>query len=155
MKLQFKTIIFILSLSSAIYSQPELWEVYTLTNQPFVNVVIDKYRNDSLYLKSSDRIIVLHQDSIKCLVKRNESHIGLGIILGSITGGLLANKVNGDSEGWFSDINDYGSTILGILIGGLVGALSGSAAGTDTMFDIEKMDYEKKQILLSKLFNSQ
>lgn len=32
----------VLILTSAICSQPKLWELYTLTNQPYVNVVIKK-----------------------------------------------------------------------------------------------------------------
>lgn len=141
----------VLILTSAICSQPKLWELYTLTNQPYVNVVIKKYENDSLYLKSENRILVLHQDSIKYLLKRNESHAGLGIIFGAIAGGLVANKVNGDSKGWFSEIGDFTSTILGILVGGVIGGLFGSAIGADTKYDLEKMDYKTKQRLLTRL----
>jgi len=153
MKLQLNIIIFIVIISSTIYSQPELWEVYTISNQPYINVIIDKFEYDSLYLKTENRIIALHQDSIKYILKRNESHAGLGIILGALAGGLVANKIKSDSDGWFSDIGDFSSTIWGILIGGLVGGLIGTASGADTRYDIENMDYKTKHNLLLRLFN--
>src|SRR5438034_284141 len=47
------------------FAQPQVWEVYSTSDQPFVNVTIEGYRSDTLYMKYMNQLIVLHHDSIR------------------------------------------------------------------------------------------
>jgi len=51
-------------IQNEIFAQHQIWEIYTTSNQPFVNVFIDKYESDSLFIKSMNQLFILHQDSV-------------------------------------------------------------------------------------------
>lgn len=136
---------------SDISAQPKLWEIYTSSNQPFVNVTVGQYYSDSLFIKSMDKIIILQQDSIKYLIKRNESKFGLGFLIGSVSGGIIGAS-GGSDGGFFPQIGKATSIVLGFIIGGVIGGIAGLAAGADTEYDFEKIDTETKRNLLRRLF---
>lgn len=138
-------------LQNKTFAQPQLWEIYTTSNQPFVNVIVDKYESDSLYLKFMDQLIVIHQDSIKCLIEKKESHLGIGILIGAVAGGLLVGT-SFKSDGLFSEVGQASSITLGIVLGGVLGGVAGSAAGADRNYYFEKFDSERKGIILNDLF---
>lgn len=133
-------------------AQPKLWDIYTTSNQPFVNVVVDSYRSDSLYLKSMNQSIVLHRDSIRYIVRRNASQTGLGILAGAVAGGVLVGSISGESDGYFEDYARIMSVTLGIVTGGIVGGVIGAAMGADTRYDFDKVNSEKRRRLLTRLF---
>ena len=101
------------------YAQPQLWDVYSTSDQPFINVTIDKYESYSLYIKSADELYVLHQDSIKYLLKRKDSNFGLGFLFGAIVGGIFGIGVSSDSNNphdiGFSGIGKCFSIVLGAI----------------------------------------
>jgi len=145
-------------LQNEIFAQPQLWEIYTTSNQPFVNVTIEKYESDSLYIKSMNQLFILHQDSIKYLLKRNESNFGFGFIIGAVLGGIFGNAISQDGEKGFYDLGFSAigralSTAFGILIGATLGGLAGLASGADNKYQIQKLNVEDKKKLLNKLFN--
>jgi hypothetical protein len=144
-------------MQNEIFAQPQLWEIYTNSNQPFVNVFIDKYESDSLYIKSMDQMFIFHHDSIKYLLRKNESNFGLGFIIGAVLGGIFGNALSKDGDGsydlGFSAIGRLSFTILGIVVGGTLGGLAGLSAGTDNKYRIDKLSTENKRDLLNKLFN--
>jgi hypothetical protein len=134
-------------------AQPQLWEIYSTSNQPFINVTVDKYESDSLYIKSTGQIFILHQDSIKYLLKRRESNFGLGFLFGAITGGVLGATSSSGSDGFFSGIGEGLSIALGALVGGVLGGVVGLASGADKKYQLEKLNTEHKRKLLNWLFN--
>lgn len=144
-------------MQNEIFAQLQLWEIYTTSNQPFVNVFIDKYESDSLFIKSMNQLFILHQDSVKYALKRNEPNFGIGFIIGAVLGGIFGNAIYQDGEEsydlGFSAIGRLSSTILGIVAGGALGGLAGLSAGIDNKYQIEKLSTEDKRDLLSKLFN--
>jgi len=140
-------------LQNKTFAQPQLWEIYSTSNQPFVNVTVDKYESDSLYLKYMDQMIVLHQDSIKYLLHRNESNFGLGFLIGAVLGGILGNSASQRSDDLFSGSGRSSSTLFGILIGGAIGGSAGLASGADNKYQVEKLNSEDKRKLLNRLFN--
>jgi len=140
-------------LQNKAYAQPQLWEIYSISNQPFVNVTVDKYESDSLYLKYMDQMIVLHQDSIKYLLHRNESNFGLGFLIGAVLGGILGNSASQRSDDLFSGSGRSSSTLFGILIGGAIGGSAGLASGADNKYQVEKLNSEDKRKLLNRIFN--
>jgi hypothetical protein len=133
-------------------AQPKLWEVYSTSDQPFVNVTIDRYQSDTLYIKSMNQLIALHQDSIKYLLHRNSSQAGLGVLIGAVVGGVTVNAISHGSSGPFSEIGRFPSLTLGALVGGAIGGAIGSAQGSETKYRIDKLDPEGKRKLLNKLF---
>ncbi len=143
-------------LQTKIFAQPPLWEIYSTSNQPFVNVTVDKYEADSLYIKSNESLFILHQDSIKYLIKKKESNFGLGFLFGAITGGLIGAASSSKSEGFydigFSAMGKGLSIVFGAIIGGVLGGVVGLAAGRDEKYQIEKLNTEDKRKLLNKLF---
>ncbi|MGE5859083.1 MAG: hypothetical protein ACM34J_00920, partial [Ignavibacteria bacterium] len=112
-------------MQNEIFAQLQLWEIYTTSNQPFVNVFIDKYESDSLFIKSMNQLFILHQDSVKYALKRNEPNFGIGFIIGAVLGGIFGNAIYQDGEEsydlGFSAIGRLSSTILGIVAGGALG----------------------------------
>lgn len=144
------TIIFF---QNEIFSQNQLWEIYTISNQPFVNITVDKYESDSLYVKSMGQLFILHQDSIKYLLKRRESYFGLGFLFGSIAGGLLGAASSSGSDGFFSDLGKSLSIISGAIIGGIIGGIGGLAAGADEKYRLDRLTTEKKRELLNNLIH--
>jgi hypothetical protein len=147
----------IVCLQNKTFAQPQLWEIYSTSDQPFINVTVDKYESDSLHIKSADQLYKLHQDSIKYLVKRKESNFGLGFLFGAVAGGILGAAISSDSDGsydiGFSSTGKGISIVFGALIGGVLGGVVGSAAGADEKYQIENLDTERKRKLLNKLFN--
>jgi len=140
-------------LPNLIFAQPQLWEIYSTSNQPFVNVTVDKYESDSLYIKSMNQLFTLHQDSIKYLLKRKESNFGLGFLFGAIAGGIFGAASSSGSDGFFSEIGKGFSIVFGALIGGTLGGVIGLAAGADEKYQIEKLESEDKRKLLNRLFH--
>ncbi len=156
--MKYGLVLFLISISiffqQRIFAQPQLWDIYSVSNQPFVNITVDKYESDSLYLKFMDRAIVLHQDSVKYLVKRNTSKFGIGFLIGAVVGGVFFNTTLQGSNDPLSQFGRLSLTGLGIVVGGTIGGLLGSAQGTDTKYQIEKMNTEEKRKLLSGLFHN-
>ena len=140
-------------LQSEMFAQPKLWEIYTTSNQSYVNVAVDKYESDSLYLKSMNQLHILHQDSIKYLLNRRESNFGAGFLFGAIIGGIYGGVSSAGSGKLFSEMGHGFSIVFGVLIGGTIGGVIGLASGTDEKYDIEKLDSEGKRKLLNRLFH--
>ncbi|TAK54362.1 MAG: hypothetical protein EPO24_13230 [Bacteroidetes bacterium] len=139
-------------LESSAVAQPKLWEIYSTSNQPYVNVTVDRYQSDSLYMKFMNQTIVIHQDSIRYIVRKKSSKVGIGLLLGAVGGGLFGGLISGSSpDNRFSDFNDFTMITAGIAVGGVIGGAMG-AAGTDTRYQIDTLDPEKKKELLVKLF---
>ncbi|MCF8354464.1 MAG: hypothetical protein K9H48_08425 [Melioribacteraceae bacterium] len=158
--MKFNTIIFIalVTISFCLFTrvvsaQPQLWEIYSNSNQSFINVTVDKYESDSLYIKSTGQIFILHQDSIKYLLKRRESNFGLGFLFGAIAGGVLGAASSSGSDGFFSGIGGGLSIALGALVGGVLGGVVGLASGADEKYKLEKLNTEDERLLLKKLFH--
>lgn len=65
-------------------AQPQLWDVYSVSKQPFVNVTIDRFESDSLFMKAMNRVFVLHQDSVEYLLRKDKSQFALGFLIGAV-----------------------------------------------------------------------
>jgi hypothetical protein len=149
-------IVLINFLQNEIFAQPQLWEIYSISDQPYINVTIDKYESDSLYIKSTDHLFVLHQDSIKYLLREKESNFGLGFLIGAVGGGIFGAAISSSSNEFydmgFSDTGKSLSIVSGAIIGGVLGGIVGLASGADEKYQLEKLTTEHKRALLSRLF---
>ena len=134
-------------------AQPQLWEVYSTSHQPFVNVIIEKFESDSLYMKSMNQVLALHQGSIKYLVRTNKSKFGLGFLVGAVVGGVFMNGMS-HGDGLFANMARGSSIAVGVAIGGVLGGAVGVGAGADTRYQIDKLNAEDKRKLLGRLFPS-
>ena len=137
------------------FAQPKLWEIYTTSDHPYVNVTVDKYESDSLYLKYMNQLIILHQDSIKYIIHRNKSNFVAGFIIGAVAGGVIVNATYKEEKtGFISlDLGRFPSTVVGIVLGGTLGGLVGAASGADNKYRIDKLDPVTKKQLLDRLLN--
>lgn len=145
-------ILTVLLLSDVIFAQPQLWNIYSISNDPFTNVTVVNYEADSLYIKSMSQLFILHQDSIKHLVKINESNLWLGFVFGAVAGGIIGATNSSDSGGLFSEIGKGFSIVLAALAGGVLGGVVGLVSGSDRTYNIEKLDPQRKRKLLKQLF---
>lgn len=143
----------IIILHNKVFAQPQLWEIYSTSNQPFVNVIVEKYESDSLYIKSMNQLFSLHQDSIQYIIKKRDSNFGMGFLFGSIAGGIFGATTSSDSDGFFSGIGRGLSIVLGAVIGGVVGGVVGLVSGADDKYQLSKLKSEDKRKLLNRLFN--
>jgi hypothetical protein len=135
------------------FAQPQLWEIYSTSNQPYVNVIVEKYTSDSLYIKSMNQLFIFHQDSIEYLIKKRDSNFGLGFLFGAVAGGIFGATTSSVSDGLFSGIGKGLSIALGAVIGGVVGGVIGLVTGADEKYQIDKLKPEVKRKLLDRLFN--
>ena len=134
-----------------VFAQPQLWEVYSTSSQPFVNVTIERFEADSLHMKFMNGQFALHQDSIAYLLRRNKSKFGLGFLAGAVVGGVAMNQMS-QGDGMFSGLARAPSVALGVVIGGVLGGAVGLGAGADTKYQIQKLNSEDKRTLLGRLF---
>jgi hypothetical protein len=143
-------------LQNEIFAQTQLWEIYSTSDQPYINVTIFKYVPDSIYIKLMNQVFVLHQDSIKYLLRKKESNFGLGFLIGAIAGGIFGGATSSSSDEpydmGFSDSGESLSVVSGAIIGGLLGGIVGLASGADEKYYLENLITEHKRALLSKLF---
>ncbi|MDL1893450.1 hypothetical protein FBQ87_11270 [Sphingobacteriales bacterium CHB3] len=133
-----------------VFAQPQLWEVYSTSSQPFVNVTIERFEADSLHMRFMNQQFALHQDSIAYLLRRNKSKFGLGFLVGAVVGGVAMNQMS-QGDGMFSGMARASSIALGVVIGGGLGGAVGLGAGADTKYQIHKLNSENKRKLLSRL----
>ena len=156
-KMKFNIILFflfsVILLQNEVFAQPQLWEIYSTSNQPFVNVIVERYASDSLYIKSMNQLFAIHQDSIEYLIKIRESNFGLGFLIGVIAGGILGATSSSNPDAFFSPIGKGLSIVLGAMIGGVFGGVIGLATGSDDKYQIVKLKSEDKRKLLNRLFN--
>ncbi len=154
--MKYGLVLFLISISiffqQRTFAQPQLWDIYSVSNQPFVNVTVDKYESDSLHIRCTDRLIALHQDSIKYLVKQNRSQWPLGILIGSMAGVIFANILPQQSSATPNEFGSESLTVFGALIGGTIGGVFGLAKGIDAKYQIEKLNTDEKRKLLNGLF---
>jgi hypothetical protein len=158
--MKFSFIVFVLIsvnfLQNEILAQTQLWDIYSTSDQPYVNVTIFKYISDSLYIKSMNQVFVLHQDSIKYLLRKKESNFGLGFLIGAIAGGIFGAATSTSSnelyDMGFSDRGESLSIVSAALIGGVLGGVVGLASGADEKYQIEKYSTEGKRKILNSLF---
>ena len=158
--MKFNIIVFVLIsvnfLQNEIFGQPQLWEIYSISDQPYINVTIDKYESDSLYIKSMEQLFVLHQDSIKYLLRKKESNFGLGFLIGAVGGGIFGAAISTSSNEFydmgFSDTGESLSIVSGAIIGGILGGIVGLASGADEKYQMEKYSTEGKRKILNRLF---
>jgi len=144
-------------LQNKISAQSQLWEIYSTSDQPYINVTIYKYELDSLYIKSMDHLFVLNQDSIKCIIMVKNSNFGLGFLVGAVGGGIFGAATSSSSDEFydlgFSDGGESISIVSGALIGGVLGGIIGLASGADEKYQIEQYSAEEKRKILNKLCN--
>ena len=158
--MKFNIIVFILIsinfLQNEIFAQTQLWEIYSTSDQPYINVTIFKYVPDFIYIKSMNQVFVLHQDSIKYLLRKKESNFGLGFLIGAIAGGIFGAATSSSSDEpydmGFSESGESLSIVSGSIIGGLLGGVVGLASGADEKYYLEYLVTDYKRALLSKLF---
>ena len=158
--MQFNIIVFVLIsinfLQNEIFAQPQLWEIYSTSDQAYINMTIDRYESDSLYIKSMDHLFVLSQDSIKYLIRKKESNFGMGFLIGAIGGSIFGAATSSSSnESYDFGLSDSGeslSIVSGAVIGGILGGIVGLASGADDKYQIEKYSTEDKRKILNNLF---
>ena len=139
-------------------AQKQVWQLYTIDDQPYNPVVLDTLAGDTLIIYSAGKTYKMPLTNIKYLKRQRRSQAGAGLLAGVVAGGLAGNwfaRRSRSDENSFSEVFADGyevlSTVVGCLAGGAVGAVIGQAAGADVYFDLQNMSPEKRRQLVSAL----
>ncbi len=143
----------IILLQNETLAQEQIWEVYPTSNESLINVTVNKYESDSLYIKSLNQLIILHQDSIKYLIKRRDSQFWVGFLFGAIIGGIVGAAATPEPDTNSSGTGKGLNIFFGAALGGLIGGFFGSSVGSDEKYQLEKLQPDHKRAILNSLFN--
>lgn len=148
---------FLLNASLAI-GQKQIWNIYTVDDQPYSGVVLNQIAHDTLYVKTSGNVYGLPINSIAFLKHERKSRAGIGFLSGMVLGGLYMNynaRKSSEQQSKFpidaGDLSVLLSTSLGMAGGGILGATIGSAMGRDEFFTLSKLSLQEKRELIKKL----
>ncbi len=143
---------------TALFSQKPVWNIYTFDDQPYFNVVLDGFANDTLQLKSMGKTYALPLKSIKILKRKRKSRAGVGLLTGMAAGGILLNlysKASTKDQSTFPiDLRDLSigiTTTAGIIGGGIIGYLVGAGLGSDEYYNFSKYSYEQRKKIIEIL----
>ncbi len=156
------TLLFLLSFlfisSSLLYGQKQIWDIYTVDDQPYARVVLDKVQSDTLFVKSTGNEYKIEINAIKTLTRKRKSKAVIGTLAGMAIGGVALNlyaKKKAENQNKFpvdlSDLSTSISTGLGIFGGGIVGYLVGTGFGADEKYNFSKLTADKRKSLLKHL----
>ena len=81
-----------------VFGQKQIWEIYTVEDQPYSSVILDKLDNDTLYVKATGNIYKISVKSIKILKRERKSKGGIGILTGMAVGGIVMNLLSKQSS---------------------------------------------------------
>ncbi len=145
--------------SSFLLGQKQIWDIYTIEDQPYSNVVLDTMQNDTLCVKSAGATHRIELNSIKILRRRKDSKAGIGTLTGMLLGGVAMNLYSRNAVRKQSDFPVNTSvfrigfnTGLGMLGGGLLGFAVGAGLGLDEYYNFSKLPYKKKKNILKNIF---
>ena len=152
-KTLFIALIFII-ITQIVSAEKQIFELMAYDDQPYKNVVLDHFENDTLYVKAFGNIYPVPIDSLKYIKIEKNAHTGKGMLLGMLAGGLLIKSTTGNNKGDFKSIQemfDAISVTFGVLGGGLIGALIGSGMGHDVKYNFTTKTLEEKRKLIIRL----
>ena len=140
-----------LILLSPIYGHSKVWDLYTLKNEKFSGVLLNKVENDVLFISSNNKTYTIKVDSIKILKFEKKSYATLlGSIAGIVVGGYLSNqfgqKISVNTKNRWPKI--LIGTGVGMFLGGMVGYNSGKAAGGYKSYDFYKIKNKDSKLKL-------
>lgn len=160
MKKMVYCIILISTFSTTVFAQSNIWDVYSLHNQPYVNVTLARLDNETLYVHSFGETYPIQIDSIQ-MIKRTSpgsSHALAGFLLGMAGGGLAGNiisRASGNHEGlfasWGKEYSAFFGTGAGMLLGGIFGSAVGAGLKPKETYPFANRTYAEKVELLQKL----
>ncbi len=147
--------VLVLFFTAGIFAQVPVWEIVTVDNQPYKNVVLHELSEDSLYVKAYGKTFSIPVDSLRYMQRESKSgsYAVPGLFLGMIAGGIFGNLLTGKSStnNPIGGLGKVTGTGLGIAIGGVLGLAMGANAGSPQYYNMEKRDHRQKVELLRKL----
>jgi hypothetical protein len=156
MKIYFLFLIWFL-FTKNVGAQTPLWDIFTISNQPYSNVVLDTLKQDTLQVKVLGRIYKIPVDSIATLKSERDSQAGIGVVFGVLSGAIIGFNLGGKSASNGTPADGLGEIIgsmfglfMGSLLGGIVGGGVGSKIGGDKFYNFRKRSYSKKLEILQQ-----
>jgi hypothetical protein len=150
------SIVYIVSLtfSAVSFAQTKGWTVITMAQDTLRSCMIGALAHDSANLSCGGRDIQIPVDSLKLLIRQNESHfwssVGYGTLcgagLGAFIGGVSHTKSSGLIDG--PGIAAFGGGILGAATGFVIGGIIGITFGGDDRYDLTKESTDEKVKIL-------
>jgi len=148
----------VLILINTLHSQAHTWYIFTLSDQPYSNVVLDTLKNDTLQVKVFGKFYKIPVDSIATFRRERESYTGagvtLGVLSGLIIGGVAGSNAGHDKspfEGIGNALGSIAGSILGALVGGIIGGSVGSGLGNDEIYNFRQKKKDEKNTILKGL----
>ncbi len=148
--------VFMLFILAPLKAQPTLWNIQTTDNQPYTNVMLDRFSGDTLYVNGMGQTFPIPLKSIYLmhLHKKPQSYIGPGINIGMI-GGWGAGYYYGYSMEQNPELRRASGTVLGFIgftVGGFIGAIIGSGSTSqDNDYLFGNMTLPQKQEKIKEL----
>ena len=145
--------IFSFTYSTISSAQTNGWTIITSAQDTLQSCTIFALVGDMVYLSCSSSVIHIPVDSLKILVKRNESHFWSGAKYGTLAGTALGIIVGWASyqrpTGWYTfDIGEPGAAMGGAILGAFTGFTIGGIVGAvfvgDEKYDLSQEPTEEK-----------
>lgn len=133
-----------------------LWDIETLDGQPYNNVILDKFVNDTLFVMAFGNIHPISADSILFMKRKGKTYKALGFIVGAFVGALgWKTMIGPESEEYVYLLYPKGRVTLDAIavtvFGGMVGLGAGAGLGRGEYYNLRKRDKLEKKILLKKI----
>ncbi len=131
--------------TNLLFAQKQIWDIFTVEDQPYSGVVLSKIVNDTLIVKSTGNEYKIAISSIKILKRERKSKTGISTLAGIVSGGVLmyfiGNKKAEEQSKFPIDLSDLSvgfSTGLGMIGGGITGYLVGTGLSADEESNFSK-----------------
>ncbi len=138
--------------------QKQIWDIFTVEDQPYSSVVLSAIENDTLIVKGTGNEYKIAINSIKILKRERKSKTGISALAGIVSGGVLMyflGKKKAEEQSKFpidlSDLSVGFSTGLGMIGGGLTGYIVGTGLSADEVYDFSKRSSEKRRKILEHI----
>ncbi len=140
-------ILTILLISDNLSGQVQKWDIVSLSNQSYNDVILHDLKYDTIYVKVYGDIFAIPIDSIYYLKREKPSLSAAGVIFSMTVGGIIGYEVAKKKSQFY-----YGYHVMvGMLSGGIVGFLLGEAIGADEYCYLRSKSHEEKVRELRKL----
>jgi hypothetical protein len=163
MKVKIFISIFIVAASS-LFAKTNHWTIVLAHGDTISNVSLQQLKNDSLIISGEEFTKSIPIDSIMELRKPRKPSFwkgaGIGLLTGTVAGGLLGWATHSDSKSSDSQFDfDFGPG-LNIIGGGLVGGVAGfavggiiGACGRDRVYDLSQETHVQKYNIIYGIIN--
>ncbi len=158
-----KILLLFILLSSVSFTLSNLWEIRTIDDQPYANVILNRLSADTLFVNSQGQTLPIFVNNISLMIRKGSgrSRALPGMMIGLFGGGIISNVISRSlargQDGLYDDVPDgvniFFGTLLGITIGGIAGTAIGASLNSDKYYDLTTRKGHQKIELIRQLLD--